>query len=946
MSDEQLGAKYTRQDLILTSELTCVYRVFYRELDMQLLMHEYTLQGAKYSDELHAHLAAMQELDHIYLDSLVDSISLDSGIKLCAIYDLHDHGSISQVMSSYTEQKIPINENMVWEISAQIISALRYLHSHSSAANRGLPYTHGNLRPSNILVTDSNKLVLTAYGFSFNDPRIKHLYEPDWQYAAPEVLSSQSSGDYMPHSDMFSLGLILLEMCTGTPASCQRREDALDALNNLQLPLSISGYSIDLLEFIKKLLQVDPSCRMTAAEAANHPGIIEGLNRVSTSRHCSLETIITQEDLQNTEQSDISLVVPENLMSKHLSLAPEPEDRTDEIAQLLELIANDNLEKLLVCQQFNNDCFAQHERVTTYLKTPDVIRRLLTLAFVPIEQCSEKSAEKMTALVMHQLQGEAISVIQECGYGAVVLESLLLHPYLLDIPFSMLSKFIEEYEAGVLPRRLVYSKYDIILSSFNKLILSIISSPSRLPGLFSALSNKNTSWMSLWIQGIVNPHINEALRKLLLDQECRRNLTYKKLDAFVGELDLIGHLLKHLTTSDSIEAYTNLESAAHILLQILTARVPFLDLRVLAGTEAVIERVLSPTMNTPEAYPRLLILLDFIVCVTSVVICKSTVICLRSRQKINDLLMDTNVVGIDSAMLLSCLEANDRAEMQLFLGTFSAIEGLFARIEDLLSMVSNPMINYLWIDFVARSLQITNDVRTEIYKYQNNCLPNDGIDSASFNVPYAYGLKPIGYGMLLGPNSVARTGASGVRNTVGLDDTFLLDANTVISVSIYTICKKLTETNLLYLFAQHAAANPSFTIYHVRFVKIMHLVFEYGRIDFRVLDNGLKRSRLFGFYEAMSGQCLHRQQQRLPTDKMHCSFTCHLVFFLRQVMKIAAFGSQYTWEAEGKSDQLPENLADLKRLLAKVDDENADKIGQLLISSNFLERFSSIFLSK
>lgn len=63
-------------------------------------------------------------------------------------------------------------------------------------------------------------------------------------------------------------------------------------------------------------------------------------------------------------------------------------------------------------------------------------------------------------------------------------------------------------------------------------------------------------------------------------------------------------------------------------------------------------------------------------------------------------------------------------------------------------------------------------------------------------------------------------------------------------------------------------------------------------------------------------------------------------------MKIATFGSQYAWEAEGKSDQLPKNLADLKRLLAKVDDENADKIGQLLISSNFLERFSSIFLSK
>lgn len=39
---------------------------------------------------------------------------------------------------------------------------------------------------------------------------------------------------------------------------------------------------------------------------------------------------------------------------------------------------------------------------------------------------------------------------------------------------------------------------------------------------------------------------------------------------------------------------------------------------------------------------------------------------LKVSAKINDLLMDTNAVGIDSAMLLSCLEANDRAEMQLF----------------------------------------------------------------------------------------------------------------------------------------------------------------------------------------------------------------------------------------------------------------------------------------
>lgn len=946
MIDKQFGTKYTCQDLILTNELADIYRIFHKELDIQLLMHEYTLQNTKYSNELHAHLTAMQGLDHIYLDSIVDSISLDGGTKLCVIYDLHDHGSLLQVISSYTEQRIPINESMVWEIGAQIISALRYLHGHSCATKKGLPYIHGNLRPSNVLVTDSSKLILTGYGFSLNDPRIRHLCEANWQYAAPEILSSQSPAEYMPHSDMFSLGLILLEICTGTPVSCQHKEDALDALNNLQLPLSIDGYSIDLLEFIKRLLQMDPSRRITAAEAASHPSISEGLNRVSTSRHCSLETVITLEDLQSTEQNDDSQRVSKDLMPTSSSLIPSSEDRPDEIAHLMNLIAGDNLEELLVCQQFNNDCFAQHQRVTNYLKVPEVIRRLLTLAFIPIEQRLEEPSKTKSTLIMHPLQNEAISVIQECGYGTVVLESLLLFPHFLDIPFKMLASFVEEHEAGTPSRLFIYNKYDTILSSFNKLIISIISSPSRLPGLFSALSGENTSRMDLWIRGIANPHVNEALRKLLLDHECRRNLTYKQLDAFAEASDLIGRLLKYLTNTDSLEAYSSLESAAHILLQILTAKVPFLCLRVLAGVEPVIERVLSPAMNTPEAYPRLLILLDFIICVTSFVICGSTIICLKSYQGISEMLLNTNKTGIDSDMLLSCLADTDWAEMELFLRVFSAIEDLLPKIESLISVISNPIINYLWIDFVARLLQITDDVRTEIYRHKNNCLPSDGVDSASFNVPYAYGLKPIGYGMLLGPNSATRSAASGTRNTIGLEDTFLLDNGTVISVSVYTLCKKLTETDLLYLFAQLAATNPSFTIYHVRFVKVVYLVFEYGSIDFQILDNGLKRSRLFGFYEAASNQYLQNQQKHLPMDKMHCSFFCHLVFFLRQVMKLATLGSQYKQTGEEKPERFPKSIMDLKSLLAKAGGGNTNKLGQLLASSNFLDRFSSILLSK
>ncbi|KAL7413588.1 kinase-like domain-containing protein [Mrakia frigida] len=150
-----------------------------------------------------------------------------------------------------------------------VLSAVSYLHSQN--------IVHRDLKPENILYhskDENSKLVLADFGIA------KHLDTPDEVitaaagsigYAAPEILTNVGHGKPV---DLWSLGIITYVLLCGYSPF---RSDDPNELMNETIRGRIEFHerywkkpSAESKEFIKLLLQTDPSKRPTADEAAKH----------------------------------------------------------------------------------------------------------------------------------------------------------------------------------------------------------------------------------------------------------------------------------------------------------------------------------------------------------------------------------------------------------------------------------------------------------------------------------------------------------------------------------------------------------------------------------------------------------------------------------------------------------------------------------------------------
>jgi serine/threonine-protein kinase len=88
-------------------------------------------------------------------------------------------------------------------ILEQLCNALRYIHS------RG--YVHGDLKPENVLITDSLDIKLIDFGFAAAAGSVLSGVKGTWGYLAPE----QAGGVLTPATDIFSLGAVMYWLFTG-----------------------------------------------------------------------------------------------------------------------------------------------------------------------------------------------------------------------------------------------------------------------------------------------------------------------------------------------------------------------------------------------------------------------------------------------------------------------------------------------------------------------------------------------------------------------------------------------------------------------------------------------------------------------------------------------------------------------------------------------------------
>jgi len=163
------------------------------------------------------------------------------------------------------------SEGVAASTMRQMILAMYYLHSHN--------VVHRDLKPENFLYTakDSDHLKLADFGFASRWGPCKTMSSaigsPD--FIAPEILS----GSYTEKVDMWSLGIIAVEMMTGSTPWEGIRDEVLEKISEgkPQYPKSFWQLSEQCRDFVSKLLEKDATKRLSAAEAMIHPWVTSGV---------------------------------------------------------------------------------------------------------------------------------------------------------------------------------------------------------------------------------------------------------------------------------------------------------------------------------------------------------------------------------------------------------------------------------------------------------------------------------------------------------------------------------------------------------------------------------------------------------------------------------------------------------------------------------------------
>lgn len=154
-----------------------------------------------------------------------------------------------------------------------LMSAIAHLHS--------LHIAHLDLKPENFLLVSSapdSAIKIADFGFADYQRPGEMLREVCGSpgYIAPEILSPRAPTDgYTLAADIWSMGVILYILLTGFPPFAAESDD-----DSFELTKS-GNYDRTLLEtltpasqnLISRMLVLDPSQRMTAAEVMRHPWI-------------------------------------------------------------------------------------------------------------------------------------------------------------------------------------------------------------------------------------------------------------------------------------------------------------------------------------------------------------------------------------------------------------------------------------------------------------------------------------------------------------------------------------------------------------------------------------------------------------------------------------------------------------------------------------------------
>ncbi|CAH1792400.1 unnamed protein product [Owenia fusiformis] len=225
----------------------------------QVAVKKMDLRKQQRRELLFNEVVIMRDYHHPNIVDMFDSYLVKD--ELWVVMEFLEGGALTDIVTHSR-----MDEQQIATVCKSVLKSLAFLHSHG--------VIHRDIKSDSILLAQDGKVKLSDFGFcaqvSAELPKRKSLVgTPYWM--APEVISRLPYG---PEVDVWSLGIMVIEMVDGEPPFFNEPPlQAMRRIRDMPPPKLKNTHRVSprLQGFIDKMLVREPSSRATAFELLQHP---------------------------------------------------------------------------------------------------------------------------------------------------------------------------------------------------------------------------------------------------------------------------------------------------------------------------------------------------------------------------------------------------------------------------------------------------------------------------------------------------------------------------------------------------------------------------------------------------------------------------------------------------------------------------------------------------
>ncbi|KAI1483392.1 kinase-like protein [Daldinia eschscholtzii] len=269
-----------------------VIRKVRRKADGKILCRKeisYLKMSQKEREQLHAEFQILSTLRHPNIVGYYHREHLKQTQDLYLYMEYCGNGDLGRVIKGLISRKEYAEEQFVWEIFSQLITALYRCHygvdppsvgknvleimtmGKTKAPQGAVTILHRDLKPENVFLGENNSVKLGDFGLSkmIQSHDFASTYVGTPFYMSPEICAAER---YTLKSDIWSLGCIIYELCAREPPfNAKTHFQLVQKIKEGKVPPLPRVYSGELMAVIKDCLRVNPDLRPDTATLLNLP---------------------------------------------------------------------------------------------------------------------------------------------------------------------------------------------------------------------------------------------------------------------------------------------------------------------------------------------------------------------------------------------------------------------------------------------------------------------------------------------------------------------------------------------------------------------------------------------------------------------------------------------------------------------------------------------------